>query len=142
MPLQFLSPIHKATRQLTVYLENNLEDLGMSPQEGHILTYLRRYAPAPVGELVRVFGIKQSTLTSILDRLEATRFISRTLNPDDRRSLLVHITETGRTVAEQSNQRLEALEADIRGRVSARDVEGFEAVMRAMGEVAQVRLRE
>jgi DNA-binding MarR family transcriptional regulator len=89
-----------------------------------------------------VFGIKQSTLTSVLDRLETADFIRRTLNPDDRRSFLIHITDTGRTVAEQANQRLKVLEANIRARVSIRDVKGFEAVMRAVGDVAQVRLRE
>ncbi len=70
MALDFLSPLHKASRQLSVYLESQTRDLGVSPSEGHVLTYLRRYAPAPIGELVRVFGIKQSTFTSLLDRLE------------------------------------------------------------------------
>jgi len=59
VPLQFLSPLHKANRQLSLYLEGRLDDLGTSPQEGHLLTYLHRYAPATVGELVRVFGLIQ-----------------------------------------------------------------------------------
>jgi DNA-binding MarR family transcriptional regulator len=141
VPLQFLSPLHKATRQLSVHIERRLADLGMSPQEGHLLTYLNRYAPAPVGELVRVFGIKQSTLTSILDRLETAGYIQRTLNPDDRRSFLIHVTESGRALAEQSNARLEALEEEIRGRLSAEEVNAFEAVIRAIEEVTQVDLR-
>ena len=142
VPLQFLSPLHKATRQLSLHIENLLADLGASPQEGHLLTYLNKYAPAPVGELVRVFGFKQSTLTSILDRLERTGLVQRSINPEDRRSFLVHITDAGRVVAEQSNRRLEAMEGEILALVSARDVKGFEAVMRAMGEVARVQLRE
>ena len=70
MALEFLSPLHKASRQISMYLEANTKELGVSPLEGHILTYLRKYAPAPINELVRVFGIKQSTFTSLLDRLE------------------------------------------------------------------------
>lgn len=141
MALQFFSPLHKATRQLGVYLEDRL-DLGMSPQEAHLVTYLHRYAPAPVGELVRVFGLKQSTLTSVLDRLETAGLIQRVLNPDDRRSFLIYITEEGRARAAASNRQLEALEAEIRSRVSAQDMEGFEAVMRAIDEVAGVQLRQ
>ena len=129
MTLEFLSPLHKASRQLSVYLETRTREAGgVSPVEGHILSYLRGYAPAPVGELVRVFGIKQSTLTSMLDRLERAGLVRRETNRDDRRSFLVHITADGLALAERMNLGLEALENEIRSRVSARDVDGFHAV--------------
>jgi DNA-binding MarR family transcriptional regulator len=142
MALEFLSPLHKASRQLSVYLEPPHGEAGLTPVEGHLLTYLNSYAPAAIGELVRVFGIKQSTFTSILDRLEKDGLIRREMNPADRRSFLIHITDRGRTRAEQSNRMLLQLEEAIRSRVSPRDVAGFHAVMRAVEEVTQVRLRE
>jgi MarR family transcriptional regulator, organic hydroperoxide resistance regulator len=142
MALQFLSPLHKASRQLSVHLGAPTSDLAVSARDGHLITYLRKYAPAPVGELVRVFGIKQSTFTSMLDRLEKAGLVRRELNPDDRRSFLIHITDAGRAMAEEADRVLLALEDDIRSRVSARDVEGFHAVMRAIEEITQVKLRE
>lgn len=142
MALEFLSPLHKATRQLSVYLEEPLGAPGLTVTEGHLISYLNSYAPAAVGELVRVFGIKQSTFTSILDRLEKDGLIRREMNPADRRSFLIHITDEGRAHAEQSNRILLDLEEAIRSRVSPRDVQGFHAVMRAIEEVTQVRLRE
>lgn len=142
MALQFLSPLHKASRQLSVHLGSPNSELGLSPTDGHLVTYLSKYAPAPVGELVRVFGIKQSTFTSMLDRLEKAGLIRRELNPGDRRSFLIHITDAGHAIAEDADRVLRALEDDIRARVTARDVEGFHAVMRAIEEVTQVRLRE
>lgn len=142
MALEFLSPLHKASRQLSVYLETPLGEGGLSTSEGHLLAYLNGYAPAAIGELVRVFGIKQSTFTSMLDRLEQAGFIRREMNPTDRRSFLIHITDEGRARAEQGNRVLLDLEEAIRSRVSPRDVEGFHAVMRAVEEITQVRLRE
>jgi MarR family transcriptional regulator, organic hydroperoxide resistance regulator len=142
MPLEFLSPLHKASRQLSVYLEARTQELGVSPIEGHLLTYLKSYAPAPIGELVRVFGLKQSTFTSILDRLESPGFIHREMNPNDRRSFLIHITEDGRKLASRINRILVTLEDDIRTHASPRSVAGFHAVMRAVEEVTQVTLRE
>lgn len=142
MALGFLSPLHKASRQISVYLEAHTRDLGVSPAEGHLLTYLRSYAPAAIGELVQVFGIKQSTFTSMLDRLEEAGFVRREINPGDRRSFLVHLSEEGRELAERLNRRLEALEEDIRAQVSTRDVEGFHAVMGAVEEITRVRLRQ
>ncbi|HEU4562026.1 MAG TPA: MarR family transcriptional regulator [Longimicrobium sp.] len=142
MALQFLSPLHKASRQLSVYLETHTRELGVSPSEGHLISYLRSYAPAPVGELVRVFGMKQSTLTSMLDRLERDGFLRRAVNPDDRRSFLLHVTDAGVELAERLNGRLTQLEAEIRARVSDADMDGFRAVMAAVDEVTRVQLRE
>jgi MarR family transcriptional regulator, organic hydroperoxide resistance regulator len=142
MALDFLSPLHKASRQISVYLESRTRELGVSPIEGHVLTYLRSYAPASIRDLVRVFGIKQSTFTSLLDRLEHDGLVRRTINPDDRRSFLVHITDEGADLATRLTRLLRSLEDDIRGRVEGRDVKGFHAVMGAVDEITHVRLRD
>lgn len=142
MSLEFLSPLHKASRQITVYLEAHTRELGVSPLEGHVLTYLRKYAPAAVGELIRVFGVKQSTFTSLLDRLEKAGLVRRELNPGDRRSFLIHITDRGRELTARLNRLLETLEDAIRARVRRPDVKGFHAVMGAVEDVTRVRLRE
>ncbi len=142
MALGFLSPLHKASRQISVFLESNSQEPALSSTESHLLTYLRSYAPAPISELVRVFGIKQSTFTSMLDRLEKAGLVRREVNPDDRRSFLIHITDEGRALAEAMTHNLEDFEDNIRKRVSARDVKGFHAVMGAVDEITRVRLRE
>jgi MarR family transcriptional regulator, transcriptional regulator for hemolysin len=142
MALEFLSPLHKASRQITMYLEDQTRELGVSPLEGHVLTYLRKYAPAPVGELVRVFGVKQSTFTSLLDRLERDGLVRREPNPADRRSFLIHITERGRELTARLNRLLEKLEDDIRARLRQAEAKGFHAVMAAVEDVTRVQVRE
>ena len=142
MALEFLSPLHKASRQITMYLEDQTRELGVSPLEGHVLTYLRKYAPAPVGELVRVFGVKQSTFTSLLDRLERDGLVRREPNPADRRSFLIHLTERGRELTARLNRLLEKLEDDIRARLRRAEATGFHAVMAAVEDVTQVQVRE
>lgn len=140
--LRFLSPIHKAGRQVSVYFEEQTRDLDVSPQEGHLLGYLRAYAPCPISELARVFGLKLSTLTSMLDRLEGRDLLERSLNPDDRRSFVIRLTRSGRRLADRLQTIVEDLERMLEREVSVRDVKGFESVMRAVGAVTQVRLRD
>ncbi|UCC72949.1 MAG: MarR family transcriptional regulator [Gemmatimonadota bacterium] len=140
--LKFLSPIHRASRQIGVYFEGKLEDLHVSPQEGHLLSYLRSYAPCPISELVRVFGLKQSTLTSMLDRLERRALIRRAINAEDRRSFLIRLTRRGRLLADRINRIVEVLERRLANMVSARDMAGFAAVMSAIDELTQVKLRQ
>src|SRR5262245_61848530 len=142
MALEFLSPLHKSSRQITAYLESRTRQLGVSPLEGHVLTYLRSYAPASIRDLVRVFGVKQSTFTSLLDRLERSGLVRRTINPEDRRSFLIHITDEGSELAGRLTRHLRTLEDGIRDKVEVRDVKGFQAVMRAVDDITHVRLRQ
>ena len=139
--LTFLSPIHKASRQVAVYFEGQMEDLDVSPLEGHVLSYLRSYAPCPISELGRVFGLKGSTLTSMLDRLADREVIGREINPDDRRSFVIKLTREGRRLADRIQKIVEQLEQLLGRVVGANDVKGFKAVMAAIDKVTQVKLR-
>ena len=142
MALLFLSPLHKATRQISLYMEARMQDLDVSPREGHVLSYLLSYAPAPVAELARVFGLKSSTMTSMLDRLEKGLFIVRVSNPRDRRSYLVRLTRPGRRLAGRIQGIVEALETELCRNVGRRELQGFQAVMTAVERVTQITVRE
>ena len=141
-PLRYLSPIHKATRQVSVHLERLIEKLRVSPQEGHLLSYLRSYAPCPIAEVITVFGLRGSTATSVLDRLEERALLARRPNPDDRRSFLLDLTAEGKRVAEQVQTFVDALERAIARKITAKDEEGFRAVMAAIHEATEVTLVE
>ncbi len=141
MALQFLSPIHKSTRQVELYLEGRMAELGVSNPEGHLLSYLASYAPCPVGDLRRVFGTKGSTLTSMLDRLEGRGLITRAVHPDDRRSFLVELSDEGRRTARAVTEVVVDLEDDILRHLEPDDLEGFRKVMAAIAEATGVDLR-
>ncbi len=133
-PLVFLSPIHQASRQIGFYLEPTCRHLQISGIEGHLLAYLAVYTPRSVGDLKKVFGLKPSTLTAMLDRLETAELIQRSPNPEDRRSWLVSIQPRGAEIAATLRSVIEDLETSIRHRVSERDLDGFRAVMRAIAQ--------
>jgi DNA-binding MarR family transcriptional regulator len=139
MALTYLSPLHRATRQIEIWFAARLTDLPTT--EGHLLTYLMPYGPCPVSELVRVFGLKHSTMTSILDRLEAQGILHRTENPNDRRSLLIGLTKKGEKAAKRANALVTELEKAIDARVTKRELEGFNRVMEAIAEVTAVEVR-
>src|SRR5947209_13727376 len=139
-PLRFLSPLHKATRQVTVWFEEQMKGTGLIPQEGHLLSYLRSYSPCPVGEIVAVFDLRGSTATSVLDRLEKHGFIHRRMNPEDRRSFLVELTDDGRAMAERAQVYVNRFESAVARRVSKQDEKGMRAVMAAIAAATKVKL--
>ncbi len=137
-PLIFLSPIHKAIRRIELYMQGALAGLDASSTDGHLLSYLRSYAPCPISELHRVFGLKKSTLTSVLDRLENRDLVARHPHPDDRRSTLLHITDEGLALAELIQRPVDELERNIRAEITDRDLAGFRRVLEAIGSVTEV----
>jgi len=141
-PLRFLSPIHKASRQIGLHLAGEVESAGLQVTEAHLLSYLRSYEPCPIGEIRRVFGLKGSTLTSMLDRLEAREVVRRTPSREDRRSVLVSLSGNGGALADRINSQVQALEESIRAEIDEQELHGFDAVMNAIARVTGVQVRK
>lgn len=139
--LLFLSPLHRATRQIGIYLEDRMGQLGLTNAEGHLLTFLASYAPSPVGEIGRVFGVKGSTLTSRLDRLERRGLLTRRPHPEDRRSYLVEPTAAGRELGTKVRAEVEELERVIGEEMPEGALSGFEAVLEAIARATDVQVR-
>lgn len=140
--LRVVSPMHKANRQMSIHLNGSLDELGLSGAECHMLAFIDVYKPCPIGELVRVFGHKRSTTTSILDRLVDRGFLVREVNPKDRRSFLVKTTAKGSALAETAGRPVQAFDLEVVARVTERDMVGFEKVLRAIEEVTGVDVRK
>ena len=115
--------------------------LGVRATEGHLLVYLGAYGPCPVGELVRVFGWKKSTLTSVLDRLEERGVLERSLNPRDRRSFLVELSPAGHDLARRVYEPVDELERLISEQIGEADLAGFRNVMAAIDAVTSFEVR-
>ena len=67
-----------------------------NPAQGRIIFALWQGDDIPIQTLATRTALKKSTLTSMLDRLEKDGWIARVPCPDDRRSILVRLTEKHR----------------------------------------------
>lgn len=94
-----------------------------------------------MSELVRVFGTRHSTMTSMLDRMEKNGLVARKPNPKDRRSLLVAATAKGKRAAARVNAVIEQLERAIGGRVTKADRDGFQNVLDAIAAATKMNVR-
>jgi DNA-binding MarR family transcriptional regulator len=74
--------------------ERNIE---INPAQGRIMFVLWRNDKIPINELARKTALGKSTLTSMLDRLEASGHIKRVPCPDDRRTILLKRTKKDRS---------------------------------------------
>ncbi len=85
--------------------DETLEQLGLTWAEVRVLGSLR-YGGAPYhstpGRLGDHLGLSSGAMTARLDKMEAADLIRRLRDPDDRRGVLVELTEHGRDLWEQS----------------------------------------
>lgn len=136
-----ISALHRASRQGSIFIDQLVRDLGLNAAEGHFLAYVSIYGPSSVGELVRVFGYRKPTMSSMIDKLEKRGYLRRLLNDDDKRSILVELTAEGHRVSDLGRSRVQGLDAAVLERVSEADLEGFQRVLEALAHITGVDVR-
>jgi DNA-binding MarR family transcriptional regulator len=66
--------------------------VALNPAQGRIMFVLWREGPMPISDLARRTSLGKSTLTSMLDRLEASGHLRRVRSATDRRVIRVEAT--------------------------------------------------
>ena len=73
-------------------------DTGISAHQGSILDHLDTVAPMSLTELAQHMGVTPSTMSLHVDRLEASRLVTRTKDAADKRRVLLLLTAAGQRV--------------------------------------------
>lgn len=99
LPMELAGQLTIAGRHISQqYLEPFFKARGLQFREFDVLATLRRagapYALTPT-QLFEVLMLSSGGMTNQLDRLEKAGLIARRPNPDDRRSMLVTLTDEG-----------------------------------------------
>ena len=129
-----ITDVQHATHRIGRHLESALAAVGVDQGEAHVLSALAR-GPMTVAALVAAVGVKRSTLTNILDRLERRGLVTREINPNDRRSFLVRPTRGGERAANKVAAAFAAVDAKLVRATTASEREGFDAVLVRLEEI-------
>ena len=85
--------LSRAAQAAQKLLRNLLDPYGLTPAQYLIIECLwvaDRLSPTVIGELLR---FDSATLTGLIDRLERSGFVYRERNPNDRRAILICLTD-------------------------------------------------
>jgi MarR family transcriptional regulator, organic hydroperoxide resistance regulator len=130
-----LLALHRATHRTLHALNAALADLDLTASEINALANLADGGSRNVRELSADTGTRATTLTGVLDRLERRGFLTRELDPADRRSFRLALTRSGRTVAAKVRRAAAELERRALAGLSDRQIAGYRAVVTALQEV-------
>jgi MarR family transcriptional regulator, organic hydroperoxide resistance regulator len=121
------------------HLAVELADLGLSQGEVNALLQLDEGVAVTVARLQAASGQRASTMTGVLDRLERRGFVERALNPEDRRSFTVVLTEAGVPVGRRIRQTFGDLDAMAQQGVPRRSLDGYFEVLGRLTELTAQR---
>lgn len=126
--------VERANQRVRRYLARHLDELGITEIEAHLLARLGSKGPSTVAAVQEAFGLRGSTLTNALDRLERRGLLERRIHQADRRTYLLALTEPGLAAARQVVTLVDVLEARVAGRVTPDQLRAFHAVIAALEE--------
>src|ERR1700761_6257435 len=105
-----LSPVD-GLAQLSFVIQGMLERRAaghhLSLAQVRLLGVLRDRTPS-MNELARILGLDKSSVTGLVDRAERRGLVRRAQSPEDRRSVLVSLTDNGRALVVAASAQFEA----------------------------------
>jgi MarR family transcriptional regulator, organic hydroperoxide resistance regulator len=111
--------LHRAAQHMRVALDEVAREHGLNGARDWIVLAALSASPRQTQlSLAHSLGLDKTTMTSLLDRLEAEGLVSRCLDSHDRRARIPELTERGREVQCQVTQARDRMEAELLGAFS------------------------
>lgn len=134
-PLSVFSRLTRLARHLDVARRAAFSRVNLEPWSFDVLSALRRagepYALTP-GALMQLSLVSSGTMTNRIDRLEERGLVTRLRHPDDRRAVLVALTDAGQQSADAAITELLAIERTWLGDMPEADVAQLADLLRSL----------
>lgn len=103
----------KAYQLSSRFLTQKVSELNLTSVQAMVLGFLTEEDQITSSELGKRTELDSATLTGILDRLEAAGYLERKSNPDDRRSIHIHLTSKGKALGKDATRVLMEANAEF-----------------------------
>ncbi|MVU77925.1 MarR family transcriptional regulator [Nocardia sp. ET3-3] len=124
--------LQRATHATLQELSAAVVDLDVTESEANALANLADGRGRTVSQLGAGIGIRPTTLTGVLDRLERKGLITRGIRQGDRRAVLIELTPAGSTAATEVLRAMTDLENRLLEGLPARTVDEARQVLKAL----------
>ena len=112
---QALATFRHGVRRYLAFAEAGARSVGLTSQQHQALLAIKAHSlvgPLSIGELASQLLVKHHSAVELVSRLEKAGFVHRTAADDDRRKVLICLTEAGEGIlAALSSNNLEELRA-------------------------------
>ncbi|QDT29198.1 MarR family winged helix-turn-helix transcriptional regulator [Gimesia panareensis] len=95
---QVIVALRRITRAIDLHSRGLMQEIGLTAPQLAALQTIARMQPITVGSLAKSIHLSQATLTGILSRLEARHLVSRARRGQDKRTVVVELTDEGQAM--------------------------------------------
>ncbi len=110
------------------------EGVQITVVQSGILFLLKQQDRRMMSELGKILGIENSAMTGLVDRLERSGFVTRVVDPADRRALLICTTPAGLQEVEKAKPIIRRVNDAIKAGFSEHEVEVLKKVLAEIRE--------
>lgn len=90
---------------------------------------------ASVADLIEALDVTKQAASQLIDALVLRGYLTREVNPDDRRRLTIELTERGRAAAEAVRAGVEIVDAELAATITPDQLAGLRAGLAALAEI-------
>lgn len=95
---QVIVALRRITRAIDLHSRGLMQEINLTAPQLASLQTIARLQPITVGALAKSIHLSQATLTGILSRLESRNLVSRGRRGQDKRTVVVELTEEGQAM--------------------------------------------
>lgn len=129
-------------RKLRAVFDARVKEQGLTLSRARALFALTKKDGLNQRELADELDIETPTLVRLLDGMEKQGFIERRVEVSDRRAKQIHMTELGRTVADEILRLADEIRAEVLQGIDAAELAVTKRVVRAIADNVQSLARE
>lgn len=126
--------IFRISRKNRAMVGNLLRPLGLFAGQELLLMQLWERDARPQSELIAALGIDHSTVSKMLQRMEAAGLLERRPALGDQRAAVVRLTASGRRLRRRIERIWRAMERATAGHLTARDRKSLLGLLRSIEE--------
>lgn len=130
--LGFLSLLWELDHDLRSASKRMAVDLGVTGPQRLVVRILGQHSGLSAGQIAQFLHLHPSTLTGVLERLERSGLVLRTVDASDARRHRFQLTNRGKRADSVHDGTVEASVRRALARLSAKDVEAARRVLRAL----------
>jgi DNA-binding MarR family transcriptional regulator len=126
----------QASREINRQLEARLRQEGVPIEQWRILKVLSDGNGHSMGDLAEVVLLNHPTLTKMIDRMVSDAMVYRAQDPDDRRKVLMYISDRGRELTRRLNSLAQSQETHIVANYGNRATADLKRLLETLIDVA------
>jgi DNA-binding MarR family transcriptional regulator len=126
---EMIAQFRLALREMRCVGSQRLLRRGVSMTHLHVMSLLERHGELPMSRIADFVDVSVSNATGLIDRMEERGLVQRVRLPDDRRVVLVQITEAGRQALAELEVFRDEVFARVLDKLDDAQLERFTAAM-------------